>query len=367
MSERKRIMFVDDEPAVLAALSNILRRDRHRWDLVFANGGIEALRQLELGTFDIVITDMRMPALDGLGVLAAVKEKSPRTVRIMLSGYAEASLVLQALPLVHQFLSKPCDAKTLRGVIERCGNETRLSNDRTLTGTIASLPCLPSVPAIVDELRAATNEPEITIDRLITICERDPALAAKVLQIANTAHFRGDDAPTSSIKVAVAMLGTEVMHELAHSQMVALPTNDVCAKLIGTLQQHAVDAAQHARRSVGDPGRADDAYTAGLLHDIGRLVLAHELGADYLPVLERCAETGAQLWECERELLGLTHQEVGAHLMAMWALPPELVEACERHHDPRLLPAASTILVTAAQVAAEAIGPGSSAALRAAS
>ncbi|HEY0252334.1 MAG TPA: response regulator, partial [Kofleriaceae bacterium] len=129
MSERKRIMFVDDEPAVLAALSNLLRRDRHRWDLVFANGGAEAIQQLDAGTFDIVITDMRMPNIDGLAVLAAVKQRSPRTVRIMLSGYAEAELVLQALPLVHQFLSKPCDAKTLRGVIERCGNEARLSND----------------------------------------------------------------------------------------------------------------------------------------------------------------------------------------------------------------------------------------------
>ena len=339
MTERKRILFVDDEPALLAALSNLMRRDRHRWDLVFALGGAEALRALENATFDIVLTDMRMPEVDGLAVLAAVKKSSPRTIRIILSGYAESALVLQALPLVHQFLSKPCDAKTLRATIERCGGNSRLPQDKTLTGLIGSLPCLPSVPELLDQLRRAIKDPNVTIDTLIAICEQDPALAAKVLQIANTTHFRGEDRPTCSIKIAVAMLGIEVMTALATSEMVGLPTSSVCQALITSIQQDAVEAARHARLSVSDPARADDAYAAALLRDIGRLVLAHELADAYMPAVERARTTGLPLWECERDLLGVTHQAVGAHLLGMWALPPELVEACERPHDARALPA----------------------------
>jgi HD-like signal output (HDOD) protein/ActR/RegA family two-component response regulator len=330
MTERKRILFVDDEPSLLAALSNLMRRDRHRWDLVFALGGAEALRELEKGAFDIVLTDMRMPEVDGLAVLTAVKQSSPRTIRIILSGYAESSAVLQALPLVHQFLSKPCDAKTLRSTIERCGGDQRLPSDKTLTGLIGSLPCLPSVPELLEQLRAATRDPDVTIDTLIAICEQDPALAAKVLQIANTNHFRNDDRPTSSIKVAVAMLGVEVMTSLATSEMVGLPTSAVCQALIGPIQREAVDAARQARLAVTDPERADDAYAAALLHAIGRLVLAHELADAYLPAIEKARATGTPLWECERDLLGVTHPAVGAHLLGMWALPPELVEACER-------------------------------------
>jgi HD-like signal output (HDOD) protein len=317
----KRIMFVDDEAAVLGALSNLLRRERHRWDLVFANGGAEALIELDREPFDIVITDMRMPEIDGLDVLAAVKAKSPRTIRIILSGYAESSLVLQALPLVHQFLSKPCDAKTLRGVIDRCGN------DAVLTGLVGSLPCVPSLPAILDELHHATRNPSVTIGKLTKICERDPGLAAKVLQIANTAHFRGGDEPTSSIHTAVSILGSDTMAALATSSMIAVPANPISQALIGQLQQQAVEAAQHARRSMTDRARTDDAYTAGLLHDIGRLVLADVLGERYLPVL-RAAET-APLSDCERELLGVTHQAVGASLLALWGLPPGLVEAVQ--------------------------------------
>jgi HD-like signal output (HDOD) protein len=304
-----------------------------------------------------VITDMRMPHIDGLEVLTAVKEKSPRTIRIILSGYAESAVVLAALPLVHQFLSKPCDAKTLRAVIERCGMDSRLPDDRTLIGLVGSMACLPSTPSVLAELRRATADPDVAIDELIEICERDPALAAKVLQIANTAHFRGDVSMTSSIKIAVATLGTEVMRSLATSEMVSLPSGAVCEAMIDTLQQQAVEAARRARRSVTDPARADEAYTAGLLHDIGRLVLAHELGEAYLPAVEAAATTGAPLWECEQRLLGVTHQAVGAHLLGIWALPPELVEACERHHDPRALPTPSTTLVTATQAAASDPAP----------
>ena len=330
MTERKRILFVDDEPALLAALSNLMRRDRHRWDLVFALGGAEALRELDQGSFDIVLTDMRMPEVDGLAVLTAVKERSPRTIRIILSGYAESAAVMQALPLVHQFLSKPCDAKTLRSTIERCGGDARLPNDKTLTGLIGSLPCLPSVPELLEQLRAATRDPDVTIDALIAICEQDPALAAKVLQIANTTHFRGDDRPTSSIKIAVAMLGIEVMKSLANSEMVGIPTSSVCQALIGSIQHDAVEAAQQARLAVSDPAQGDDAYAAALLNSIGRLVLAHELADAYMPVVERARSTGTPLWECERDLLGVSHPAVGAHLLGMWALPAELVEACER-------------------------------------
>ena len=354
---KKSILFVDDEPAVLAALSNLLRRDRHRWDLVFANGGAEALKELDQRFFDIVITDMRMPYIDGLDVLETVKSKAPRTIRIILSGYAESSSVLEALPLVHQFLSKPCDAKTLRAVIERCGMDSRLPNDKTLTGLVGGMPCLPSAPNVLAELRRACLDADVTIDELIAICERDQALAAKVLQIANTAHFRGSDVPTSSIKVAVSTLGVEVMTSLATSTMVSLPLNATCHALIGGMQQQAVEAAQRARRSMTDPARADEAYTAGLLHDIGRLVLAHELGDDYRPAIDAAETSGAPLWECEERLLGVTHQAVGAHLLGIWALPQGLVEACERHHDPRALPTPGAALVTATQSAASDPAP----------
>jgi YesN/AraC family two-component response regulator len=127
--ERKRILFVDDEAAILASLSNLLRKDRHRWDLVFAHGGVEAARLIRSSKFDIIVTDMRMPDFDGAQILELVRKESPSTVRIMLSGHADSEPVLRALPLVHQFISKPCDIKTLRGILERACETMSLTRD----------------------------------------------------------------------------------------------------------------------------------------------------------------------------------------------------------------------------------------------
>lgn len=110
---RKRVLFVDDEQEVLEGLRNLLRRNRHEWDMVFALGGYEALAELSRGTVDVVVTDMRMPGMDGAQLLAQVKTVSPSTARLVLSGHAEKEAILRALPVAHQFLSKPCGGGTL--------------------------------------------------------------------------------------------------------------------------------------------------------------------------------------------------------------------------------------------------------------
>lgn len=115
MSDRKRILFVDDDPAVLAALSNVLRRERHRWDMVFAAGGEAALAELDKGRFDAVVSDMRMPDMSGDLLLEIVRRDSPDTVRIVLSG-SECS---PSLPNVDALLAKPCSARHLREALER--------------------------------------------------------------------------------------------------------------------------------------------------------------------------------------------------------------------------------------------------------
>jgi DNA-binding NtrC family response regulator len=115
MNDKKRILFVDDDPSVLAALSNVLRRERHRWEMVFAAGGEAALAELDKGAFDVVVSDMRMPDMSGDLLLEIVSRVSPRTYRIILSG-SECGV---SLPNVDELLSKPCSARTLRDTLER--------------------------------------------------------------------------------------------------------------------------------------------------------------------------------------------------------------------------------------------------------
>jgi DNA-binding NtrC family response regulator len=116
---KKRILFVDDDPSILLGLQNVLRKDRARWDMVFALGGELGLDEVRKAPFDVVISDMRMPGIDGATLLNLIKEQQPATVRIMLSGYADDDALERALPALHHLLRKPCDTATLRGAIER--------------------------------------------------------------------------------------------------------------------------------------------------------------------------------------------------------------------------------------------------------
>ena len=111
----KRILFVDDDAALLAGLQNVLHRDRGRWEMVFANSGELALDEIRKQSFDVVVSDMRMPNVDGATLFRILRTESPGTTRIMLSG----SDCESALDDIHELLPKPCSASVLRAAIER--------------------------------------------------------------------------------------------------------------------------------------------------------------------------------------------------------------------------------------------------------
>jgi CheY-like chemotaxis protein len=114
-----RILFVDDEPRVLDGLRRMLRSRRREWSLHFAMSGDEALEQLAELPFDVIVSDMRMPRMDGATLLGIVQESFPSVIRIVLTGHTEPEGRAHALPVAHQFLTKPCDPFTLQAAIDR--------------------------------------------------------------------------------------------------------------------------------------------------------------------------------------------------------------------------------------------------------
>lgn len=115
----KSILFVDDEPIVLRSLEFAFRRDRARWNIAFASGGDAALRALDDAHFDLVITDLQMPGMNGAEMLERVKIAHPNTVRVVLSGDAELKTLERARSLSVEVLNKPCSPKDIKACIER--------------------------------------------------------------------------------------------------------------------------------------------------------------------------------------------------------------------------------------------------------
>jgi putative nucleotidyltransferase with HDIG domain len=353
----KRIMFVDDETAVLEGLRNVLRPLRSRWSMRFATGGEQALEALAAEPADVVVSDMRMPGMDGLALLGQVKARYPNAARIVLSGYADLSAVAAASAVAHQYLLKPCDVEALRAVIERtCGLQDVLSSE-SLRRTIGSMGALPSAPRMYAELTRALADPDVEVKQVAAIVKQDVGMSSRVLQFVNSA-FYGLAQRITSIESAIVYLGMNTVRHLAL-------TIEVVSSFRGAgledFERHAALTARIAKRLVSEGPQADVAFAAGLLHDAGKLVLANRLEGPLAEAARIAAESGRPMHEVEREVIGANHCEVGAYLLGLWALPNALVEAVAFHHQVERLregPVDPVAAVCAANLLARTVSPG---------
>jgi HD-like signal output (HDOD) protein/CheY-like chemotaxis protein len=336
----KRILFVDDESKILDGIRRMLHAERKRWDMQFAVGGEAALRACEAGSFDVVISDMRMPGMDGATLLGHIRDRFPSTARIVLSGYAEVALATRAVPVAHRFLAKPCNAAELQATIERvCTLQDILCTPeiRRVVGAVGELPSLSST---FTSLTQAVRNPNTSMTQVSDIIEQDVAMAAKVLQLVNSA-FYGLAQSVTSLQSAVSHLGMETIKNLALASetfRVFAPNSRIPQSVCETMQRHAHRTAAIAGTLPVDRKTRDVTVVAALLHDIGRLILASKMPDKFCSALSRAGERKCEPFEAEEELLGTSHAEIGAYLLGLWGIPNLAVEAIAHHHHPTRIP-----------------------------
>ncbi len=349
---KQRILFVDDEPAVLAGLQTSLHRQRRRWDLVFAASGEAALAEMRRGEFDIVVSDMRMPGMDGADLLTRVKHEFPATVRIMLTGHADRAAIARALPALHRLLGKPCDGTTLRGVLEHSLATGAVAAEAAIRAVIGKLDKLPSPPAVFYELARVLDAPDASAAAVARVVARDPAMSAKVLQLIGSSYFSNGRAPTS-IEDTVAVLGADRLRYIVLSASVFAPLDaePVPGFSVAQLQQRSVAVAERVERTLG-AAAGPHAFVAGLLHDVGRVALAVGMPERFADIVARERDGAVASCDVERELLGVDHAEIGGYLLQIWGVPAPIVEAVRAHHEPSRAPEAARVLAQAIHDAA---------------
>lgn len=350
MAERSSILFVDDEPQVLEGLRNALFRERRKWDLVFASGGPAALQEIRSRSFDVVVSDMQMPEVDGLQLLSAVRDQHPATVRLMLSGHVDRSLVVRAMASVHQLLSKPCTSEKLRDVIERSLAGLRSQGDARVRELVGGLDHLPTPPDVYFDLARVMESPHSTPHDATRVVRSDPALSARLLQVVNSAYF-GATQPIHSITQAIQLLGLERLRFIALSEAAfRVHTEDFeTARVVAKIQRTAMRVGQLACAFIA-PKFRDVAFAGGLLHDLGYVVIALRRLQDFTDVMAR-VELGDDPLALELEAFGVTHCEIAARLLAFWGLPPEISEVIQFHHAPGDAPADVQEIASAVHVA----------------
>lgn len=331
----RRILLVDDEPRILEGLRRMLRGHRQEWELLFANGGPAALEQLGGGPVDVVITDMRMPGMDGAELLGRVAQVAPDTIRIVLSGQTDADAATRTVPVAHQFLTKPCDATVLCEVVDRTCALRDLLASPGLRRLIGSVDALPSAPLIWHSLGRALRDPQSSVDQIAAIIEQDAGLSAKMLQLVNSSFF-GQRRQVTSVGHATHLLGTGLIRSLALAQHVFSAGFSVAAGgwTVEEEQAHGLAVARMAQVLVDDAGVVEAAFAAGLLHDVGKLILATRLPQAFGDDQRESRVRQVPLHRVELARAGVSHAEVGAYLLGLWGLPHLVVEAVAHHHLP---------------------------------
>jgi HD-like signal output (HDOD) protein/CheY-like chemotaxis protein len=332
----KSILFVDDDSKVLDGVRRMLHGDRDRWTLQFAVGGESALKACETNSFDVVVSDMLMPEMDGATLMGNIRDRFPHMARVILSGYSDAGLSARAASVAHRFLVKPCSADELRSTIERVCTLQELVCAPEIRRIVVSVGELPSLSTTLTDLRKAVNDPGASIGAVATIIEKDIAMAAKVLQLTNSAFF-GLAQKVTNLTNAVSYLGMETIKNLALASEVFRifrPDSRVPHSVCDSIQKHALGAAAIANVLPLEREERELAVVAALLHDIGKLFLASTMPVEFCASLALARAKGCKAFEAEEEILGTTHAEIGAYLLGLWGIPNLAVEAIAHHHHP---------------------------------
>lgn len=338
---KRRVLFVDDEPRVLQGLRRMLRTERNNFDTSFAESGSEALSLLAKEHFDVVVTDISMPQMNGLQLLAEVKNLYPDTIRIILSGEPDLDMSLKSVDVSHRFLNKPCDPEVLKSTILRtCRLSDFLRND-SMKKTLTRIDSLPSMPSIYFEITEELRSPDASIHKVGQIISKDAALTSKILQLVNSAYFslpRHIESPEH----AAVLLGLNIIKSLVLVSQVfkKFDSQDMPGNFLQSLWNHNLMTGKLAKviakEETSDQKIVDNSFIAGLLHDCGKLILASNFKDKYREIIINSNESCRSLCSVEEETLGITHAEIGAYLMELWGLPSPIIEAIAFHHHPSM-------------------------------
>lgn len=330
----QQILFVDDEPRVLRGLFRLLRDDR--WDLHTADSGDAALELLAHAPFDVIVSDYRMPGMDGITLLERVRDDHPETVRIVLTGDIDPVPALRSTAVAHQCLTKPCQPELIVAALERAQRLRVMLAQPELRQLIGRLGSLPSSPSLWSELQRRLSDPDSSAADIAAVISADVAMTTKILQLVNSS-FMGLSRTVTSVAEAVAYLGVEMVRNLVVSVEIfrAFPTSDALRHFsIEALSRHGQACSQLAFGQVRHHEVRDHAAAAALLQDVGQLIHASCEPGAFGAILQRSVDEHRSLHEVEQEVLGFTHADIGAYLLTLWGLPPSVVDAVARHHHP---------------------------------
>lgn len=320
-----RVLFADDDPNRAKNLKREL--DQHGcFHADFVGSSVEALEAMHGGEYAVLTTSLK----DSVALVSKVKDLYPNTARMIRTNDPDVGALLRSMFVAHQMIDIDADITELVCTVTQAGDLQQLLQNQELRSIVGGVDGLPARPAIYSQLVEMLAKPDTGFREVGGLVSSDVAITAEIIRVVNTPFFSRGRAVTNVVD-AVGRLGTRTVRDLVLAMEVFSAIKDKkTARLVEKIQRHCIDVGVAARAVVSRPQDRDDAFLGGLLHDVGRLVLMQTL-----PFAAKMTED--EDLEAERQLLGVTHAEIGAYLVGLWGLPYTVMWAVAAHHEPAVL------------------------------
>lgn len=351
-----RLVLVDNEHHVAHAHRRQLKGVRPEWDVVLAGSAADALQALEAAPTDVFTCELGAVTGDAVVLFETVKSRWPSTVRIALSETTDRALALRLERSVHRFLQKPCDTYTLAMLIERSSTLREVVDDPAVLAAVGGMESIPRPPDTVLALEKVLADPDAGVIAVASVISRDAALTARLLRVVNSSFF-GVGRQVTRVDAAVNFIGVALVRSIALADCAVRSfTVDASVLDLDAWNMHAVRVASAAREIAlavcpQDRALADEAFLAGLLHDVGQVVIAGVAPARWRELERVSQEVGEPVDVVEQRDGRVSHALVGAYLLSLWGLPSSVIEAVAFHHSPERLAGAIFDAAVAVHVA----------------
>jgi HD-like signal output (HDOD) protein len=340
---KKHILFVAKDQALWKEFQAHAPALELGWAAQSARSGLEALALAQQFNFAVVVADYELSDMCGIDLLDRFMLRQPAAHRIVLSEISDTESTVRCMGKAHHHLLKPFEIRTLMSALDQAFAQEVWLPSQAVKGLIAQMREVPSPPSTYFKVVQEIQSPHASLEKIAALIAEDPAITAKVLQLANSAVF-GLELQVNQPLEAIAYIGletTKALVLLAHT-VSAFDRNKLAGFSVEGLWRHSVHAGQIAQQVAlmekGGLEVAEQAFAAGLLHDVGKLVFCANLPGLFARAVALAREEHCNFWEAEAQLFpGAGHAELGGAILGIWGLPRPITEAVALHHCPRRL------------------------------
>ena len=337
-----RVLIIDKNDEIRFELQSGLKKHVDSYDFLYTDKTDGVEESLNVNEIDIVLADISLEKKEDIQLLKSIKEDFPELFIVVFTGEESKLNVNDIYRFSHQILSKPINVDKVIESFERRKRMMKYLHDGKLMGVINNITDLPTLPETYLKIEEEMASKNVSVQRISSILSHDLSFTVKILHVVNSPFF-GLKYKINNVMQAVSLLGVNIIKSLVlyHHTFSISPIGPKFKNYFEQLWIHSNKVGRYAEQILYDTNQAElemieEAYIAGLLHDIGKVVM---LNIDGYPdkVFEYIKEHETRFSNAEYKIFGTSHSEIGAYFLSLWGLPERTAESVFTHNNPSLL------------------------------